>query len=419
MKTPSHLPEKLTITLWDFSWYTQTAPGEPFHDLDEAFREAVARGYNTVRICAAPLLLFGEHDLDTTALQLTNMGGETGQRTRWYDAAGGQTIDGRAHLLHLFEAARRQNCYVIISSWEYQQSPAFLTTSAWHDMLRAISPEHRHIALANALSRMTDFLGEAGLADRIAYLELHNEVDLSRLGQVVANGENTYWGQRPYLEKALDTLQQKQPELLSTVCYGVPPYLDMNSIPDNAQVAHQHIYVYGVLHELERWAQVRAAAPVFPTPELKSLLRPDAPDFASWGAQVPPWRLEATGISPSMFYAYDWVDPVAWDTWLYRNYGRHELEMKQAVDARLRATANWARHHDVPAVIGEGWIGYTPLLADFEDGPIGQDFARHAVNRCAELGFWGTLPGSNSAPQHPGWANTAFQKELNASFAAS
>lgn len=62
--------------------------------------------------------------------------------------------------------------------------------------------------------------------------------------------------------------------------------------------------------------------PVFPAPELQSLMRPDAPDSASWGAQVPPWRLEATGISPSMFYAYDWVDPVAWDTWLYRNYGR-------------------------------------------------------------------------------------------------
>ena len=49
---PTHLPEKLTITLWDFSWYVRTGPGEPFEDLDRAFTEAVQRGYNPVRICA-------------------------------------------------------------------------------------------------------------------------------------------------------------------------------------------------------------------------------------------------------------------------------------------------------------------------------------------------------------------------------
>ncbi|WP_247607975.1 cellulase-like family protein [Streptomyces sp. SS52] len=56
---PAHLPDTLTICLWDFSWYTRTGPGEPFADLDEAFAQTVARGYNTVRVCAMPLLLFG------------------------------------------------------------------------------------------------------------------------------------------------------------------------------------------------------------------------------------------------------------------------------------------------------------------------------------------------------------------------
>jgi hypothetical protein len=43
---PPHLPRRLTISLWDFSWYTQTMPDEPFDDLDLAFGEAVERGYN-------------------------------------------------------------------------------------------------------------------------------------------------------------------------------------------------------------------------------------------------------------------------------------------------------------------------------------------------------------------------------------
>ena len=73
---PGHLPQRLTITSWDFSWYVRTGPGEPFEDLDRAFAEAVDRGYNTVRICAMPYLLFGS-GLDTAALQLGPLGTTT------------------------------------------------------------------------------------------------------------------------------------------------------------------------------------------------------------------------------------------------------------------------------------------------------------------------------------------------------
>ena len=415
----SHLPDKLTISLWDFSWYTQTTEGEPFHNLDRAFADAVERGYNTVRICAAPLLLFGEHDIDTTHLHLVNMGGDTGQRTRWYNAAGGAVLDGRAHLRSLFEAARKYDCYVIVSSWEYQQSPAFLADSSWHDMLQAIRPEERHEALARAEAKLVSFLKDESLSDRIAYVEIHNEVDLSRLSDVPSDGLDTFWAQRPYLEHALAILQNLHPDVLSTVCYGNPPYRDLGAIPDTVQVAHAHFYVYGVLAALEEWAGVRVAPPKFPTEELKSILRSDAPPFEQWKTSIEPWRLQATGISTSMFYAYDWVEPTTWDAWLYRHYPAHEIAMKQSLDARLESVKIWADHHSVPAVIGEGWIGDTPLYADFEDGPIGQEFAACAARRCAELGYWGTLPGSNSAPHHPGWANKEFQRGINTLFLLS
>ncbi|MFM9918842.1 cellulase-like family protein [Lacisediminihabitans sp. H27-G8] len=416
---PPHLPERLTITLWDFTWYTQTMPGEPFHNLDNAFAEAKERGYNTVRICAAPLLLFGKHAIDTTQLRFVNMGGDTGQRTRWYDCAGGAVLNGREHLLALFRAAQALDMFVIISSWEYQQSPAFLAGPEWHDMVSAIEPTRRHVALALAESELVSYLREAGLEDRIAYVEIHNEVDLSRLDQIPSDGMDTFWAQKPYLEIALDLLQQAHPDILSTVCYGIPPYLDLDSIPDNAQVVHMHVYVYGVLSALEEWAAVRAAPPEFPSRELKTLLRDDAPEFDEWTTAIEPWRLHATGISTSMFYAYDWVDPVKWDAWLYRQFGLHDLAMKAAIDTRLAAFATWALHQGLPVVIGEGWIGYTPLAADFEDGPIGQYLAAYAVEQCRNLGYWGTLVGSNSAPHHPGWENVAFQRRLNQDFIGS
>src|SRR5438445_5365022 len=128
---------RLTISLWDFTWYTRTGPGEPFADLDEAFRQAVDRGYNTVRICAMPYLLFGS-GLDTGRLTLTGLGGQFGQKTRWYDVPGPSTVDGRAHLLNLFRAAQRHDCQVIVSSWEYQQSPSFLADDSWYRSLMAV-----------------------------------------------------------------------------------------------------------------------------------------------------------------------------------------------------------------------------------------------------------------------------------------
>src|SRR5437870_3250185 len=77
-RIPKHLPERLTITLWDFSWYTQAGPGEPFHDLDNAFAEATERGYNTVRICAMPFLLSSQHTFLANELTIARLGADFG-----------------------------------------------------------------------------------------------------------------------------------------------------------------------------------------------------------------------------------------------------------------------------------------------------------------------------------------------------
>ncbi|GHO97317.1 hypothetical protein KSF_073650 [Reticulibacter mediterranei] len=413
---PEHLPRKLTISLWDFSWYTMTMPGEPFDDLDRAFSEAVERGYNTVRICAMPYLLFGNDERDTSRLQFANMGGDFGQHTRWYNARGGALLDGREHLLQLFQAAQRHNCFIILSSWEFQQSSSFFATPDWYHSLLAISPEQRCMQLAQAMGRMIAFLKQHQFADRIAFVELHNEVEAGMLKDVAQAGEDTFAAEKPYLEAALETLRNQHPDILMTVSYAGIPLTHVRHVATNMQVAQFHIYIYGVLNQLFQQAGLRDTEQPFPNDLTRQLLRPEAPPFAEW---QPPtgqeWRLDATVVSRRLFYLHDWVDPDKWDLWLYEHYGAHREAMRQAIDLRVATIADWAEEHQVPAVVGEGYVGYTPLSALFEEGPVGKDIAEYAIAACQHHNFWGIILCSNCAPHHPFWQDIAWQQRLNAS----
>lgn len=103
---------------------------------------------------------------------------------------GGYPLDGHRRLVELFEAAARHNCKVIVSSWEYQQSPSFADTDTWHRALASVPGPDRAEAVAEALAGLLDFLTGRGLADRVAYVEVHNEVDNCSL--VPADGTTHY-----------------------------------------------------------------------------------------------------------------------------------------------------------------------------------------------------------------------------------
>jgi hypothetical protein len=406
--------EPLTITLWDFTWYTRSAPGEPFADLDEAFQQAVERGYNTVRICAMPWLLF-RSGLDTSALTFEGLGGAYGQRMRWYDVSRPATVDGLRRLLDLFRAAARHDCRVIVSSWEYQQSPSFSDNDAWYRALYAIPPDDRAVALADAHADLIDLLVAEGLADRVAFVELHNEIQFSGIAREMGVG---IVGLRDTLERGIDRFRSRHPGVPVTVNYARVPVGEMRGLPRNMGVAVFHPYVYGVLDQLVHEFALRDPARPYPQERAyRELLRDGAPPLAEWhpvGAHR--WKLEATLIPQREVYTHDWCDPDKWDRWLYDRYGEHRRAMRQVLDLWIDAAADWATDHDVPLVFGEGWVGYTPLHATFEEGPVGAEICAHAVRRSAEVGAWGTIVCSNAAPHHPMWNDVALQRRLNDDF---
>ncbi|WP_223359032.1 cellulase-like family protein [Leifsonia sp. ZF2019] len=405
-KLPAHLPARLAITLWDFSWYTRAGSGEPYADLDTAFAEAVERGYNAVRICAAPLYLFGPVDLPAdlgiSGLGATPAGGIYGEGTRWYDVPGGYAVPLLDRLVELFEAAARHGCVVILSTWEYQQSPSFAATDAWWRAIDAIPVQRRLDALARASAALVRFLEERGHGERIAFVELHNEVDFSRVPADSAA-----------IDDAIAVFRTAAPGHLVTVSYGMPPHLDMAAVPESLQVGQFHVYAYGVLDALQREIDLReTGSEGFPNPALRRLLRADAPRWEDYG-RPEAWRLEATVITDQMLYGYDNIDATRWDLWLYDNYGAHREEMRREIRSRVTAVAAWCRRRDVPLVIGEGWVGYTPLRAGFEEGPVGKDLAEVGLRAAVEAGAWGAVLCSNAAPHHPFWADVEWQRQAN------
>jgi hypothetical protein len=416
VRPQAHLPESLTITLWDFSWYVRTGPGEPFEDLDRAFTDAVERGYNTVRICAMPYLLFGS-GLDTSSLRLGSLGDGFGQRVRWYDVKQPTVIDARAHLIALFEAARRHDCYVIISSWEYQQSSSFAAEPDWCQALMGIDPEQRAEAQAAALAELIDFLAEHDLDDRVAFTEIHNEVQVGHLADgLPGQPEERVVALRPRLERALELFHRHHPERPVTVNYARVPVGAMRGIPETVDVLVTHPYVYGVLGAFIDTYGLRGRAKDFDQARAeRDVLLPGAPKLAEW-APDEPWRLTATIVALPEIYVHDWGDAEAIDRWLYRHYPTWEEAMTGTLRLWLDVAHDWATSHDVPIVFGEGWIGYTPRDGRFEEGPVGAEFCRLAIDESVRVGAWGTVVCSNAAPHHAMWADTTLQQQCNEAF---
>ena len=427
---PAHLPDQLVISLWDVAWYTRAQPGEAFDDLDARFAEAAERGVNTVRLSADPQLLFTAQGDRRPPVAIENLGGGIGVRTRWYDLVGGYRIDVGERLLELLRAARRQGCFVILSTWSYQQTLSFIGDREVAEEILAIPPAGRFMALAIAHDRLLGLITDAGLRDRIAYVEIHNEVEYSRLAEVAGPDEPHTVAMKPYLEAAIGWLRERHPNLLITCAFGEQTPWRMKDLPDNAQVAHHHLYIYGVLQELEErvglWPEFTAtpsdfdldrADVEFPTPLLRTMLRDDAPPFEAWRLPADrSWKLAANFLNPRLFYVQDWVQPDLWDLWLYEHYPHYRESMRQGMTIRLEAIAEWAAEHQVPAVIGEGWVGYTPLLAGFEEGPVGKDVAEFGIRLASDLGFWGIVTCSNAAPHHPMWADVAWQRRAGRLF---
>jgi hypothetical protein len=98
------------------------------------------------------------------------------------------------------------------------------------------------------LAELIDFLTEHDLDDRVAFTEIHNEVQVGHLADgLPSQPEERVVALRPRLERALELFHRHQPERPVTVNYARVPVGAMRGIPDTIDVLVTHPYVYGVL----------------------------------------------------------------------------------------------------------------------------------------------------------------------------
>lgn len=189
----------------------------------------------------------------------------------------------------------------------------------------------------------------------------------------------------------------------------------MHTVAGGLDVGQFHVYSYGVLDALQREIDIRATdTPAFPNAKLQEMQQEGAPSCARYGRPAE-WKLRATVVTDQMFYGYDTIDAAGWDRWLEAHYSRYEEVMRREIASRVIATAAWARWRGIPTVVGEGWIGYTPLRSWFEEGPAGLALAEVGIETALAEGVWGMVACSNAAPHHPMWSDpecVAWQRRM-------
>jgi hypothetical protein len=223
----------------------------------------------------------------------------------------------------------------------------------------------------------------------------------------------------PRLDRGLAEFHRQQPAHPVTVNYAHVPVAVMRALPARIDVLVTHPYVYGVLDEVTAAFDLRGDLADFPSEAVTAagLLRAGAPEPTSWVLpEEVAWKREATIVGKPEIYLMDWVDERAFDRFLYERYQVHHLEMVGRLRTWLDVAADHAAARGIPAVFGEGWVGYTPLHGDFEEGPIGAAFCRLAIKESVRIGAWGTIVCSNAAPQHPMWGDVVLQRECNERF---
>ncbi len=402
---PEHLPRKLSIGMFIWNWVTMAAPGEPYRDLEKVVAGLRERGFNAVRADAG---LNWCYRLDGQPRGEMDFGpwiaGYRDNLTT-VNVVGGGRHDVLKRMVRFTELAKQHGVYVILTSWEYQDSSWLVADPKIRAEVMGVPEEKRFMHLARQHDRLLRLLKNKGLHRNIAFVEVHNEPDASLFPQG-ATGKRLH-------EEAIAFLRAAHPDILVSgdYCSHNPAI-----VPDNAQLYDQHTYVsdlyWTALYGQTIWHKDFDPANPRKIKLLDRILKEKIvpyPEFVKSAQNVRDlWR----GVG----WLYYNLDNERFDQWILEEYTRREAALKQRAAQIFEADAREAARRGVPAVCDEGGYFYPPLGSKFELRPPGTGMFELQVDLAIRHGYWGMMPTTYCGPEHPIWDDVVWLRTINERF---
>jgi hypothetical protein len=383
------VPPRLTIAMWDFSWWYQHHPEGYYENFEMVMDQLRERGFNTVRIDAFPLVigcLKSENEKVTPSSPATANWGHIPE-----------TFQGYAHplvpeLIEFMHVAKRNGVGVILSSWG-QQVREYANART-----QAAGPE----GLAAAWKRTLGILRREGLLDHVRYVDLDQEFPyfspfLPRLEQLGKAGQpgtlsdaqameaataKLAWNRaqldfvKQSLERTIDLVHEDFADLRMT--FSLTSYWD--------EIKALRIKNFGAL-ELHIWIH----SPEFDAPTGFNELAKDRDpgrDYKAYQAAI---------------------DKVLAEKW---------PALLAMMEGRMAKADAWAREWGLPLTTTEAWGPWWHMDHPDLTWQWLYDWCEYCLAMAQRHGFWGVTPWNYSHPYWENWKNVAWYRKVNGAFLA-
>ena len=375
---------KYAVAMWDFSWLVRRAGNEAeYEDWDLVLDGLAERGYNCVRIDAFPHLV--AKGQDGKLVEQFNVLPQAGN-FMWGNHKPVQ-VEPRSALVEFIGKAAERGIYVGLSSW-YNR-----------DALGRVNMVQSPEDYARIWLETLYILSEAGLHDRIVWVDICNEFPVSRwapgpytdifrskrLGDMwMLLNLTRRWDNgvkqriKSYFDGAIAPLRDKYPDLKYTFSFAPLGSQQMQEINVSAfDVAEVHIWVSDYI----KWLLV--------TGQVLAHVR-----FPRYPSNI---RIHARCMA--------------------KLYPKHREEYIRLLEARIDFWVEWGRRNNLPLFTTEAWgpINYDDVTVGGTGGEWDwvKDIAEQGVRMASERGWKGICTSNFCQPHFKGmWADVEWHKRM-------
>ena len=418
-KIPNHLPDRLSICCFIWNWIVMARDDEPYGDLEAVMAGLHSRGFNAIRVEAGLNWCFDLNGNPRGPVKFRQWIEGHSQNLRSLNAKGGAVFDVLERVILLMELAKKYDIYVILTSWEYQDSSWFLEDQKMREEIWDLADEERFQNLARQHDRLLNVLKERGLSSHVAFVEVHNEPECSQFWTTKPFGPG--WGMpercaliKQHNAEAIAFLSERHSELLITADFTLP---DARHHPDNMQVYDSHWYAGKALYDELYKSTIKHPDfdPGHPEllPVLQWILKKD---FVPYEVYLKP-AMNVRSFWRPISWFYDNIDNDRFDFWCFAHFGALEGRCREDADKMAAFHSAEAKKRDLPLVMDEGGFFFPPLGSNFEESAACRIFFEYLANLAVKHGYWGFMPTTYCGPEHPLWdGNPEWLFKINATF---